>query len=82
MYRIIHFHSFGVSNVVSKQINNFIYQGCIKLIKCDLDFYNITKDCPINLLLIKNPEKNIQCLHKNIKQHNCFSTLIIIRNVS
>ncbi len=40
----VHFENLG-SISFFKEINTFIYQGCIKLIKSDdKDIYNVTKD--------------------------------------
>ncbi len=76
-----------INTIILTQINTFIHQGCIKLIKNYI--YNVimiyisNKSCSfelsIHLWILKN--KIYHNFHKNIVQHDC-STLIIIRNVS
>ncbi len=65
---IYHFYIF------LKEINTFIKQGCIKLIKSDSkNIYDVAKDFHKKKKNYKkNPEKMHQSLHKNISQHNCF----------
>ncbi len=68
-------------------INTFNQQGCNKLIKHDRkDIYKVTKDFYLKLMQFfstfysKNPEKNDHGSHKNIKQHNCLTSVIKIDN--
>ncbi len=68
-----------------KEMNMFIQQGCIKLIKSgSKDILLWINAVLLTFLFIKESWKNemYHIFHKNMKQHNFFLTLIIVRNVS
>ncbi len=58
---------------IFKEINNFIQQRCIKLIKNDSKDFNIFSNAVLlNCLFIKESWKMYDSFHKSIKQHNYF----------